>query len=1046
MCSSLFRFSIRLVGVAVGSFITAHVSAQTDPAPSLHYTPYRISTYVGYAPTGSYDGQGTAAQFQSPRGLACDRAGNVYVADSQNHTIRKITSDGLVTTFAGKPGVSGSVDGIGSEARFHTPLALAFDVQGNLYVSDTENFTIRVITPAGTVSTLAGSAGNSGNIDGPGAAARFGGVFALAVDATGNVYAADYANNALRKIAVDGTVTTALHIAPGQLNVQQTVTGVAVDPDGDVWIAVADGPRWGLYKLTPAGTLTVVTAITAKVLIPRFSQLFRVQIAIAPDGTVYAADNVDSELDAIAVDGTVSPLSRNTSRPEKPLGVTVDSTGKVYFSADTNVVYRLAADGTPELVAGSVNPGGFSSADGTGRSARLAAPWGVAVDPQGVIYVAEEAGATVRKIAPGGVVTTLAGWVGHIGGAVDGVGSGARFGALYGIAQAPDGSLFVADANNAAIRRVTGDGTVTTWAGIMGAAGTLDGLGNQARFERPIGVALDRTGNLYVADYNANTIRKIAPDRVVTTIAGLADSPGSVDGRGSAARFNGPKGIAVDADGNLFMSDYRNCTIRKMTPDGVVTTFAGVPGESALVDGDLAKARFQYLGSLAIDRRGNLYVGDGNVIRRIDASGRVTTLAGSVAVHGSYDGVGAEAGFSSPAAMAIDPDGRLIVADYFDNEIRIGVPASAPTIAVPPQNATLAAGGSTTLSVTAGEADKYQWMINGEPIDGATDSTYRAAYGGTFSVAVSNATGTTWSTSAVVTTTTRVANLSSRALTLSGDGATIAGFVISGVPGSTKHVLIRGIGPALSQFGVNNPVASPALSLYDHDGHLIAVNSGWMNLIAKGNSPLSAVVQPATLEQMNLVHSFGLPANSADCALSAALPPGSYSAIVSTAGAPGVGLAEIYELTTDDGATLSNISTRATIGTAEDVLIAGFVVTGAQPVRLLLRGVGPTLASFGVLTAIQQPELSLYDSQGKLIARNAGWNVATVTGDSPTGATIESATFSAVQSLGAFPLPAQSRDAAFFVTLPPGNYSAHLRNIDTAAATGLIEVYVAPAK
>jgi sugar lactone lactonase YvrE len=1045
MCSLFDLPPVRLIAITWCAFATASAYAQSTPAPSLQYKPYRITTYVGYSPWGSYDGQGAAAQFQTPKGLAHGPDGSIYVADSKNHTIRKVTPDGMVTTVAGKPGIPGSADGVGADARFQTPMAVAADAHGNLYVSDLENYTIRVITPAGAVSTLAGSAGVSGNTDGVGPAARFGGVFALAVDATGNVYAADFANNAVRKIAIDGTVTTILHNAPDQLSGLKNVTSVAVDAYGNVWTAVADGPRWDLYKLTPAGTLTLVTTVAVKILIPRFTQLFNVQIAVSPDGTVYAADNLDSEIDAITADGTVSTLFRETSPFEKPVGITVDATGRVYFSSDTNVIYRLAADGTPEVFAGSINTLGFSGADGTGRSARLAAPWGVAVDAQGVTYVAEESGAAVRKIAPGGVVTTLAGWVGHVGGAVDDVGAAARFGALYGLALASDGTIYVADADNMAIRRVTADGTVTTWAGTMGVTGSLDGIGNQARFERPIGIAIDPGGTLYVADYNANTIRKISPDRVVTTIAGLADSAGSADGRGPAARFNHPKGIAIDNDGNLLVSDYKNCTIRKMTPDGVVTTFAGVPGEAGLVDGDLAKARFQYLGSLAFDRRGNLYVGDGNLIRRIDANGRVTTLAGSPTTFSSYDGVGADAAFASPASIAVDADGRLIIADYFNNEIRIGIPATAPTIAAQPQNATLAGGTTTTLSVTATEANSYQWMINGAPIDGATDSTYHAAYAGTYSVAVSNAGGTTSSASAVVTTSTSVVNLSSRALTQSGDGTTIAGFVIAGAPGSRKQVLIRAVGPTLTQFGVGNAVASPVLSLYDHDGHLIASDRGWMNSIAKGDSALSAAVQPATIEQMASVRSFALPANSADSALSAALPPGTYTAIVSTTGSPGVGLAEIYELTTGDGAMLSNISTRATVGNAEDVLITGFVVTGTQPLRLLLRGVGPTLASFAVSSAIQKPELSLYDSQGKLIARNSGWSLPTIHGDSPVSAMIESVTVAAVQSTGAFPLPPQSRDAAFFVTLPPGNYTAHLSNTDNITGTGLIEAYVAPA-
>ena len=222
--------------------------------------------------------------------------------------------------------------------------------------------------------------------------------------------------------------------------------------------------------------------------------------------------------------------------------------------------------------------------DGTGANARFRAPQGVAVDSAGNIYVADWTGYTIRKVTPAGDVTTLAGTAG-MSGSADGTGADARFYFPQGLAVDSADNLYVTDENNHTLRKITPAGVVTTLAGTAGAAGSTDGTGAAARFNFPTGVAIDRAGNLYVTDSSNSTVRKVTPTGVVTTLAGAAGKIGSVDGTGAAARFHFPAGVAVDRTGNVYVTDFRGSTLRKITPAGTTTTIAGTPSKARVVLG-----------------------------------------------------------------------------------------------------------------------------------------------------------------------------------------------------------------------------------------------------------------------------------------------------------------------------------------------------------------------------------------------------------------------------------------------------------------------------
>ncbi len=620
-------------------------------------------THFAGSPGGadSVDASGSDARFYSPQGVAIDGSGNVYVADTGNYTIRKITPGGAVTTLAGKTGSSGSADGTRSAARFNNPSGVAVDGSGNVYVADTGNYTIRKITPGGVVTTFAGKAGSLGSADGTGSAARFEGTQGVAVDGGGNVYVADFCE--IRKITPGGVVTT-LAGAPFSLG-------------------SADGTGSAARFSSPQG------------------------VAVDGGGNVYVADTLNHTIRKITPDGVVTTLAAGFG---DPFGVAVDGGGNVYVADRDGTIHKITPGGVDTTLAGS--PLWAGSVDGTGSKAGFSYPSGVAVDGSGNVYVADTENDAIRKITPDGVVTTFAGAMASPGSA-DGTASAARFFRPFGVAVDGSSNVYVADTLNHTVRRVTPGGAVTTLAGKAGSVGGANGTGSAARFHDPSGVAVDGSGNLYVADSGIYTIRKITPGGVVTTLAGMPGSYGSADGTGSAARFNYPSGVAVDGGGNLYVAD--SSEIRKVTPDGVVTTLAGAAGSYGSADGTGGAARFHNPSGVAVDGSGNVYVTEtyNDTIRKITPGGVVTTLAGTAGSRGSADGAGSAARFSGPHGVAVDGGGNIYVADGDNNAIRRSAPVidAAATI----DAASGAIGITHVLGTAPRTAIAWEWTLIRRP-------------------------------------------------------------------------------------------------------------------------------------------------------------------------------------------------------------------------------------------------------------------------------------------------------------------------------------------
>ncbi|MEI6715526.1 MAG: hypothetical protein WCO60_17350 [Verrucomicrobiota bacterium] len=668
--------------VVVGAPATLSVTA--TGSGTLTYQWRRAGEVTSLAGKGlDADGVGTAASFNGLRNVAVDGSGNVYVADTLNNKIRKIRSDGVVSTLAGS-GVSGYADGTGTEASFITPYAVAVDRSGNVYVADTFDNRIRKITSAGVVTTLAGS-GLHGSADGKGTAASFGTPYAVAVDGVGNVYVADSDNSKIRKITSAGVVTTLagseFGFADGSGKAAKFgfPTGVAVDANGNVYVADRNNNK--IRKITSVGVVTTLagsgdygsangTGVAASFANPD-------GVAVDGSGNVYVAESQNKKIRKISVAAVVSTLAGSGTAGSEdgtgsaasfsnPTGVAVDGNGTVYVADSANrSVRQITSAGVVSGFAGFGRP---RSVDGTGMAASFVNPTGVAVDGNGTAYVVD--GNVIRKVTSDGVVSTLAGSAES--GFADGKGTAASFSSPGGVAVDGNGNVYVADHGNYRIRKITSAGDVTTIAG-SGGFRFSDGNGVAASFIGPSGVAVDGSGNVYVTDSGVSgaRVRKVTSTGLVTTLAGSAVA-GAADGTGVTATFDNPTGLAVDGSGNVYVADSNNQKIRKITSAGVVTTLAGsASGTRGSTDGIGAAASFTYPLGVAVDGNGNVYVAEaGNQkIRKITSGGVVSTLAGTFE-EGSADGAGASASFRSPTGVAVDGNGNVYVADAGNYKIR----------------------------------------------------------------------------------------------------------------------------------------------------------------------------------------------------------------------------------------------------------------------------------------------------------------------------------------------------------------------------------------
>jgi sugar lactone lactonase YvrE len=621
---------------------------------------------------GFADGAAAEARFNTPNGVAVDSAGAIYVADTGNHVIRRIAPNGTVTTLAGTPRTSGTADGTGAAARFTFPYGLDVDANNEIIVADTSNHTIRRVTQGGVVTTIAGSARSAGSEDGFGTQAHFYYPTDVAADTNGNIYVADSSNNTIRRITPEGRVTTIAGKAFEDVNDDEPDSAGSVDAVGT---AARFQDPWSV-DVDTSGTLWV--ADTGNETIRRITPAFEVT-------TVAGSAEQPGRTNAVGTN----------ARFYSPSGIAAGVNGFYIADRYNDAVRFMSPTFNVTTLAGSVPEWG--SVNGAAASARFFYPTGVAIDGAGNVYVSEYSD-TIRKITPAGNVSTLAG-LGDAEGSADGTGSNARFDAPQGIAADAQGNVYVADSFNSTIRKVTPAGVVTTIGGFPGEADFRDGSGTESRFDEPNDVAVDSAGNVYVADTFNHRIRIIEPNGLVSTFAGSSFS-GSSDGVGTDATFAYPTGVAVDASRNIYVADRYNHIIRKIAQNGTVTTVAGKAGEDGHIDAQGAAARFSYPTWIAATPDGVLYVTEDekHSIRRIDQAGNVTTSAGLPFTSGNVDGTGTAARFFYPQKLAAGSDGRVYIADLGNHNVRVGTLAAPEVVSFTASPASIEEGGTSTLS------------------------------------------------------------------------------------------------------------------------------------------------------------------------------------------------------------------------------------------------------------------------------------------------------------------------------------------------------------
>jgi uncharacterized protein (TIGR03437 family) len=676
------------------------------------------TTRQGYSGDG---GLAVNAQLSGPAGVAVDATGTVYIADSGNNRIRRITSDGIITTFAGggSPRIAAILPAPAVSTFVNDPAAVAIDRDGSVLFAEFGTNLIRRVSPAGVLTTVASSI-------------AFFGPSSLAVDSAGNIYVADSGKNAVRKIAPTGTTTTIA--GTGTSTPLNFPDGVSVDASGNIFIADSGFQR--IVKVSASGAVSFVAgspgpagyggdngpATSATLYYPN-------DVAVDSTGAFYIADSANGRIRRVGPEGTITTFAGNgTAAPPTspfPTGVAVTPSGDLYFTdSSQHRLRRLSTAGVLSTVAGT-GISGFAGDGGPASAAQLATPYGVAADSLGNIYVADAGNNRIRMIGLDGTISTVAG-----------DGTAATLGFPMGVAVDAAGSIYIAEASGQRICKLSG-GALTTIAG-TGKSGFLGdgGLATAALVKTPTSVAVALDGTVYFGDTGNNAVRSISGGKISTVATatspnGVAVDPNGIlwysdtggnqvlqliqgistpvagfgfpgysgdSGTGASALLNSPTGLAFDGAGNAYVVDSGNAAIRMLKPIGHATTISAVYDAAAEAPVPLSPGKMVVIYGTAL--------GPATLALSTPTNGRIGTDLGGTKV--SFNGIAAPLVYTSASqVLAIVPYGvtgktaQVVVSYGGDASPAVSLPLAASAPAIFTANAT-GAGAAAAINIAGG--------------------------------------------------------------------------------------------------------------------------------------------------------------------------------------------------------------------------------------------------------------------------------------------------------------------------------------------------------
>ncbi|HEY3972614.1 MAG TPA: choice-of-anchor D domain-containing protein [Candidatus Sulfotelmatobacter sp.] len=683
-----------------------------------------ITTSIGGGPNGI---PALDANLYNPYGVAVDSSGNYYIASFNQNRVFKVTaSTGVISVVAGSGAQGYAGDGVvggAGNASLDRPFAVAVDSSNNVYIADQYNCVIRKVTTANTITTIAGQAGLCGysGDGGKGTSAELYYPQGVGVDSSGDLYIGDYNNCVVRKVVLStNTITTYAgnhtcgYTGDGGSATSAelyTVSGVAADSSGNLFIA--DTANCVIREVTKStGKISTVAGnhtcgFSGDGGLATSAEMNQAYGVTVNGTTVTFSDYYNQRIRQFTIGGNINTVAGNgtacsgtcgeggsaiSAELYYPIGVATTTAGLIYIGDNDNyAVDSFTVGGNLNRVAG--NHSATTETLITGAPADgvvLNYPYGLANDSTNNVYVNDSHNFMVREdVHSTGLVNFFAG-DGAPGYAGDGgAATSAELSYNYGVAKDSSGNVYIADTNNCLVRKVNTAGTISTFAGLVisnsprcGYTGD-GGAATSAELYYPYGVATDSKNNVYITDFQEHVVRKVSTTGTITTIAGIGGINGYSGDGGPAtnALLYGPTAVAVDPAGNVFIADYYNCRVREITvATGVINTVAGTGYCGFTGDGLAIANGVGYPQGVAVDANDNLFIGDYNQrVRWVSPNGIMTTIAGTGA--GGYNGDGGSATAAElyePTGVALDSAGDILVSDY--NNLRVRSITAFPAV------------------------------------------------------------------------------------------------------------------------------------------------------------------------------------------------------------------------------------------------------------------------------------------------------------------------------------------------------------------------------